>query len=362
MQHLQKSRILLIVVALAVVVVTPVTANAQSKSDVTKAKTAADKALAALEEADAELEAGLEEYERIRGKLANLTWRMERLEEAISTYGLDVSNLETRARDLVVDAYTNGGRSVMTTAFTAENIQDLITTQALYDKATTRDLAELDQLGAVRRQMDRLTVELLDKQAEVEALKAEQQTVVEALAASREKADKAHEEARTKYKSVYAKYKARIAREAAAAAARRSGPSAGIPGQTKGVVCPVKGSSYFIDSWGYPRSGGRTHKGTDLMAAYGTELVAMTSGSVRLNSHYLGGRQVYLYGDDGVTYYYAHLSQWPSGLNSGERVNKGQTVGFVGDSGNAKGTPHLHLGMIAGGIYVNPYPTVRPVC
>jgi murein DD-endopeptidase MepM/ murein hydrolase activator NlpD len=81
-----------------------------------------------------------------------------------------------------------------------------------------------------------------------------------------------------------------------------------------------------------------------------------------LNSHSLGGIQVYVYGDDGITYYYAHMSKWPSGLRTGQRVNKGQVIGYVGDSGNARGTPHLHLGMIAGGIYVNPYPTVRAAC
>ena len=99
-----------------------------------------------------------------------------------------------------------------------------------------------------------------------------------------------------------------------------------------------------------------------MMAAYNTKLVAMNSGTVRVNSHSLGGRQVYVFGDDGVTYYYAHMANWASGLRTGQRVSKGQLIGYVGDSGNAAGTPHLHLGMIAGGVYVNPYPTVRPVC
>jgi len=362
MTYLRNPRFLIALLVLALLALTPVAASAQSKGDVNTAKSAADKALDALEAADGELSAGLEELEGIQGKLYNLEWRVGRLASAITEYGDNVVNLEGRAKDLVVDAYISGGRSVMTTAFTAGNIQDLITTQTLYDRATTLDLAELDQLGAVQRQMDRLTVELNDKQVEVEALRQDQAAAVASLAEIQDRAEAAHAEAKSKYREVYAKYKARLAREAAAAAARASGPSAGIPGQTQGVVCPVKGSNYFINSWGYPRSGGRTHKGTDIMAAYNTELVAMTSGSVRLNSHSLGGRQVYLYGDDGVTYYYAHLSKWPTGLNTGNRVNKGQTVGFVGDSGNASGTPHLHLGMIAGGVYVNPYPTVRPVC
>ncbi|MDA2979086.1 MAG: M23 family metallopeptidase [Actinomycetota bacterium] len=362
MSNRRKPHILIVLLVLALLALSPVGANAQSKGQVEEAKTAADQALEALEAADAELEAGLEYLEEIQGQIYNLNWRMDKLSSALAEYGTNVANLEDRARNLVVDAYTNGGRSVMTTAFTAGNIQELITTQALYDRATTLDLAELDQLGAVRRQMDRLTVELLEKEGEAEVLEAEQAVVVASLSEIQGRADAIHAEARTKYRTAYAAYKARLAREAAARAARASGPSAGIPGQTKGVVCPVKGSNYFINSWGYPRSGGRTHKGTDLMASYNTELVAMTSGSVRLNTHSLGGRQVYVYGDDGVTYYYAHLSKWPSGLSTGQRVNKGQTVGFVGDSGNAAGTPHLHLGMVAGGIYVNPYPTVRPVC
>lgn len=362
MRYLRHPQFLIVLLVLALLALSPVGASAQSRGQVDEAKTAADLALEALEAADAELEAGLEDLERIQGQLYTLNWRMGKLSAAIDEYGTNVTNLEDRARSLVVDAYTNGGRSVMTTAFTAGNIQDLITTQALYDRATTLDLAKLDQLGAVRRQMDRLTVELLDKEAEAAVLEAEQAVVVASLSDIHARADAVHADAKSKYRTVYASYKARLAREAAARAARASGPSAGIPGQTKGVVCPIKGSTYFIDSWGYPRSGGRTHKGTDLMAAYNTELVAMTSGSVRLNTHSLGGRQVYVYGDDGVTYYYAHLSKWPTGLRNGQRVNKGQTVGFVGDSGNAKGTPHLHLGMIAGGIFVNPYPTVRPVC
>lgn len=361
MSYLRNPRLLAPLLLLALLALSPITANAQSKGDVDTAKTAADRALEALEAADAELEEGIEELERIQGQLYTLNYRIDKLGAAITEYGTNVDNLQTRARDLVVDAYMTGNSNAMTTAFTAGNIQDLITSQALYDRATTRDLDELDQLGAVQRQMDRLTDELAIKEAEVERLETDQAVVVGNLATLREKADKAHAEAKAKYASVYAKYKARLAREAAAAAARASGAGAGIPSQTKGVVCPVAGPNYFINSWGYPRSGGRTHKGTDVMAAYNTPLVAMNSGTVRLNSHSLGGKQTYVYGDDGITYYYAHLSKWPGGLSTGQRVNKGQIIGYVGTSGNAA-VPHLHLGMIAGGIYVNPYPTIRPVC
>jgi murein DD-endopeptidase MepM/ murein hydrolase activator NlpD len=80
-----------------------------------------------------------------------------------------------------------------------------------------------------------------------------------------------------------------------------------------------------------------------------------------LNYHSLGGRQIYLAGSDGITYYYAHLSGYANGLKNGQSVGQGDAIGFVGSTGNAT-TNVLHLGMIVGGQYVNPYPTVRQVC
>ncbi len=362
MRYLRFPRALLPLLLLALLAVAPVPASAQSKSDVSKAKAAEEQAFAALREADAELSEGVETMERIEGQIYSLNWRIEKLGMAITEYGDNVTNLKERARLVVLEAYTSGGRNLVTTAFTAGTIQELITSQALYDAATTRDLNQLDQLAAVSRQMDRLSDELTVKEVEVEQLKVEHQAVVEHLAEVQERASTAHSTAKAKYATAYRAYKAELARQAAAAAARASGGAAGIGSQTKGVACPVAGSSYFINSWGYPRSGGRTHKGTDMMASFNTPLVAMNSGHVRLSKHSLGGIQVYVYGDDGITYYYAHMSKWASGLKSGQRVNKGQLIGYVGDSGNARGTPHLHLGMIAGGIYVNPYPTVRAAC
>ncbi len=362
MRYLKFPRALVPLLLLALLAVAPVPASAQSKGDVSNAKAAEEAAFAALREADDELAEGVEEMERIEGQIYNLNWRIDKLGTAITEYGDNVTNLKDRARLVVLEAYTSGGRNLVTSAFTAGTIQELITSQALYDAATTRDLNQLDQLAAISRQMDRLADELTVKEAEVAGLKIEHQVVVEHLAEVQERASASHATAKAKYATAYRAYKAELARQAAAAAARASGGAAGIGSQTKGVACPVAGSNYFINSWGYPRSGGRTHKGTDLMAGFNTPLVAMNSGNVRLNSHRLGGIQVYVYGDDGITYYYAHMSKWASGLSSGQRVNKGQLIGYVGDSGNARGTPHLHLGMIAGGIYVNPYPTVRAAC
>ncbi|MCL1588489.1 MAG: peptidoglycan DD-metalloendopeptidase family protein [Actinomycetia bacterium] len=380
-------RVLVPVLVLGLLALVPVTASAQTETDVENAKTAEDDAFAALIAVDQKLEDELYELEDIDGQIYNLEWRISKLETALSEYAGNVDSLEDRAKLIVYEAYTSGGRNMVTTAFSANDIQDLITSQALFDAATTRDLAQLDQLAAVGRQMDRLNEDLGVKEAEVQELRSEQQTLISHLEEDRAAADKLHEDAKTKYADTYKKYKeeqARIAAEKAAAAARAaaaaaakaaaaasrssssssggsSGGAAGVPAATVGVNCPLPNGSSFIDTWGYARSQGRTHKGTDMIASRGSIIVAMRAGTVRMNWHSLGGRQVYVNGTDGITYYYAHLSGYPSGLSNGQRVSQGQVIGYVGSTGNAT-TNVLHLGMIVGGRYVNPYPTVRRAC
>ena len=117
---------------------------------------------------------------------------------------------------------------------------------------------------------------------------------------------------------------------------------------------------HLADTWGAARSQGRSHEGIDIFAERGTPLQATTQGIVsKVGEDTLGGRVVMIIGPGGAGHYYAHLEDYAD-ISANDWVNTGDTIGYVGDSGNAKGTPpHVHYGIYINGSAVNPYPLLQ---
>lgn len=132
-----------------------------------------------------------------------------------------------------------------------------------------------------------------------------------------------------------------------------------VTGTSPGFACPVPGATFFND-WGFPRSGGRYHEGTDLFATRGTPVLAPTSGFLHQIEGTIGGIQFRLDGDDGHRYVGTHMDAF----GAAGQVAQGQVIGYVGDSGNAVGSsPHLHFEIALNrDESVNPFPYLDGAC
>jgi len=115
----------------------------------------------------------------------------------------------------------------------------------------------------------------------------------------------------------------------------------------------------ILSDWGDWRAGGRIHEGVDIFAPRGTPVLAATDGTIRsTRPNNLGGKVIWLRDRLGRSQYYAHLDSLA--VRRGDRVSVGDTIGFVGNTGNARTTPpHLHFGIARRG-WFDPEPALDP--
>jgi hypothetical protein len=170
-----------------------------------------------------------------------------------------------------------------------------------------------------------------------------------------------------------------------AAGSRPAPARASSGGPLVPIIFPLETRLAWSDTFGAPRSGGRTHEGNDIMCPKMTPVLAVVDGTLdfmnmtlRLSSY--NGQpyfNILLRGDDGNDYFYIHLNNdtpgtddgqgglryaYAPGLTNGSRVEQGQLLGWAGDSGNAEDTgSHLHFEVHLGGYKnpVNPYNTLK---
>jgi murein DD-endopeptidase MepM/ murein hydrolase activator NlpD len=322
-------------------------------------------AAVALEAANSDLWDAEYQEERIRNDYE------ARVEERTEIQG----RLQSQAVELYMQAASGPSMGMMSLSSPA----DALTALEFLQSSTNNSQQSVTDLGAVSSELDRLGTELAAAVVDLTAARDEQQELTAAQESAMNTALGAYDDLSARCKEMQSQYEAEQARIRAEAEARRqreaearqraaSSPTSGSSGSggvsriVDGIICPFSpGRTHFTDTWGAPRSGGRRHRGTDMMAPYGEPIYAVVSGSVRTGNSGLGGKTIWLSGS-GNSYYYAHLSDWA--VASGQSVSQGELIAYNGDTGNARGgSPHLHFEIHpGGGGAINPYPTVASVC
>lgn len=383
-------------------------ADELTQSDVDAALAKRRQASAALEGMTARFEQAMADEEILRDRIHDLAISVSRLEQ-------DIGVRRTQVRELVKQRYMSGGSLGTDRFFSARTFSDLPLQTEYSGLMNARDVATLRGLEVAEQQhveQQALLDQSLDGQ---QVLVSELTTLAADLGSALADADadylatarafQVQEEERLKREEEERQRRLEAeqrAREAAAATstttpaattttsgspATTSAPSTTAPTTTAaptttqgttttvpptpppvvtdGKTCPVNAAVSFSDTWGAARSGGRTHKGVDMVAARNAPIVAIEGGTVtRTSNSSLGGLSVYLTGESGSKYYYAHLEYIEGGITGGTRVGVGDLLGGNGSTGNAPDwLPHLHFQFAPpGDDWVNPYPLVKALC
>jgi murein DD-endopeptidase MepM/ murein hydrolase activator NlpD len=295
-----------------------------------------DATTAKVEEAHSREEALQNDIDSLNAEKAPLEKQMSRLQKIA----------EERARTL----YEEGNTGMLELLLDgASDVGDLAARADMLARVSTSGTDEFIKLARAQDRLDDL----------VRELEAKSDAHAQAEADLKDEADRFQAQLDS-VSDEYEKLQKKLGPSAPAATHFASAAAAPLPSGGGKMYCPVGGPVSFVDSYGAPRSGGRTHEGVDMMAAYGTPEIAIVSGTITYAGYdELGGNIMYLSGDDGNLYVYIHSAT----QLTGGHVTAGQQIGTVGDTGNAAGNPHLHFEYHpGGGGPVNPTPLAASVC
>ncbi|MCL4079543.1 peptidoglycan DD-metalloendopeptidase family protein [Coriobacteriia bacterium Es71-Z0120] len=309
------------------------------------AKSQADQLRAQLAQINREAKRVGDAYSKAYGQLEKTNSELAKTTRDLKKTEAELAAASGRLSKHLAELYRQGNVNYLELLFTSETLDDMLMRVEYAQRVGMLDAQTVDKTR-------RLRDELQARRNQVADLKAKR---AKDAAALKKKADALEK----KLKSLQKEYEAVQRKLAQASGAGSSGGSSRrYPPGPNGMVFPVAGPCYYSDTWGAPRSGGRRHKGTDIMAARGTPCVAVLSGTVRARYNSLGGKTLWLTADNGWAFYYAHLDSY---VRTSGRVAAGEVIGRVGNTGNARGgAPHLHFEIHPnGGAAVDPYPYLR---
>ncbi len=292
----------------------------------------------------AELDDATARLEDLRHEQSDLMSRRTAIQGQIADIQARRDNLLKKVVKRADELYRSGGTDVIELLFSSKDFTELTARTEMISKVSLNSTTVFVDMARTTAELDKLSGELGETEASLDAIADDLATEADALQGRFNQAAGAYRDLQT------------------ATGSPPSGSGSNVVFSVSGnITCPVAGPVSFSDTWGAPRVG-HTHQGVDMMAAHGTPLVAIVSGTITYSGYgSSAGNWQILSGNDGNTYWYMHNA---TNIVTSGPVEVGRQIATVGDTGNASYTaPHLHFEFHpGGGSAVNPTPLVSSVC
>ena len=342
---------------------------------------------------DEQINALEDQIEEKNAEIDTLQAEISTLEEEIAAKQVEIDETYALFKERMVALYQAGETSSLAMLLSSDSFADFVTNvqlmqavsesdQQLVEKLRTqkeeqqaqkdeKEAAEAEVQAAltqIQQDEEQLVLERADQQSARESLEAayaESKTAMQDLEAMQANFEANREEIEAEEAAVEAELQQLYASMASSSSSSSSGSSSS--GSSSNVIVdtgdlsfrwPLPG--YTTVTSGYGARWGSTHTGIDISGGgcYGSPIVAAESGTVILCQWYSTyGQCIIVDHGGGYSTLYAHMSAYA--VSTGDYVTKGQTIGYVGDTGNVTG-PHLHFEVRVNGVTQNPLNYVSP--
>ncbi|HJX08650.1 MAG TPA: peptidoglycan DD-metalloendopeptidase family protein [Actinomycetota bacterium] len=341
-----------------------------------------------IESVQIQLNAAVEKLDRLQAELEQIQAQIAETKARIADAQARYDRIRSRLEERAAQAFIAGPASDLEIFLGATSMDDLSDRMEFVDAVTQSD-------AALAQQASNLKVVLEIEEKSLEELEAKQQDQVDqqtalrdqilqslsTISSLRDQAVATAQNTLEQYKRLNKQRQDYLEQQAQSSVSPPAPDVQLPPGFVNPLkVCPVDPPRAFGDGFGAPRYTGdfHLHAGDDILADYGTKIRAPFDGVAKPTYNSLGGNSEYVYAPDGSYVYNAHLESYTD--KSSGPVHAGDVIGLVGDTGDAKGTPHDHFEWhpasvpanwpasfygyvtIPGTSAVNPYPVLNDVC
>jgi murein DD-endopeptidase MepM/ murein hydrolase activator NlpD len=325
-----------------------------------------DSAEQQLESARAELDRANQLWQEAEAELGRSRDAAEAARARIEVLQTELGRIRRELNERAASLFIAGGNPQAIALLTSESVSDAVDRMEFASAVAEGDSDLANQVAVESQelawQQEQLAEAISRQEAAVEQIEAQQSAIQDELARYAARVEELEDQ--------LAAERAAAERAAAAAADASGGGTGGTgnggsPAPVTGTgwiqTCPVNGPNSFIDSFGDPRSGGRSHAGIDMISPKGTPVVAVHSGTVHHTGSSIGGLGIVIFHDGSSDWtFYTHFSAYGA-YGEGAHVSAGTTIGYVGNSGTT--VYHLHFEYHpGGGAAINPYTALLGVC